>query len=65
MSDELKREKNTYPANSPEWQLLENAISAELAARAFDADAERYRAKSKEQRDRAEAYRAALAKLER
>jgi hypothetical protein len=59
MSDET----NKYKAGTPEWQLLENAISADRAARAFDADAERFRAKSEEQRIRAEAYRAALSKV--
>lgn len=66
----VNREPNDYPMGSPEWQLLELAISAEQAARAFDADAERccayterYRVKSAEQRTRADAYRAALAKV--
>lgn len=57
-------QKNNYPMGSPEWQLLENAISAEKCAMAFDADAERYRRMSAEQRQRAEAYRAALAKID-
>lgn len=57
-------QKNNYPAGSPEWQLLENAISAEKLAMAYDADAERYRRQSAEQRQRAEAFRAALAKID-
>lgn len=58
------RETNPHAMGSPKWQMLENAISAEQCARAYDADAERYRRMSAEQRERAQAYRDALAKLE-
>ena len=64
MSTRPDLQPNPYPPGSPEWQLLENAISAEKLAMAYDADAERYRRQSAEQRQRADAYRAALAKLE-
>lgn len=55
--------KNPFDSLTPEWQLFENMISAEKAAAAFDRDAEAYRLKSAEQRERASLYSEALAKL--
>jgi hypothetical protein len=55
--------KNKYAQETPEWQLFELAESAEHAGNAFAADAERFQLKAKEQRDKAERFRAALVKL--
>ena len=54
---------NPYSSDTPEWQLFENAKSAELAARAFAADAERYAKLSQAAREKAERFAAALEKL--
>lgn len=56
-------DNNTYKPESPEWQLFELAESADHAATAFYADAQRFMKKSAEQRDKAAAFRAALDKL--
>jgi hypothetical protein len=56
--------KNPYEQESPEWQLFELAESADLQAVAFAQDAERYQAKAKQQREKAERFREVLAKLE-
>lgn len=51
---------NTYPTDSPEWQLFENMRGSELAAQAFQADSERALAKAAALRAKADRFRRAL-----
>lgn len=56
-------ERNPYSPETPEWQLFENMKSLELAAAAFQADAERYIQKAADARVKSERYRDALGVL--
>ena len=54
---------NPYHADTPLWQLHENMVSTDQAARAFASDAEQYAKRSQEVRDKADQYRKAIAVL--
>jgi hypothetical protein len=56
-------EKNPFENDTPEFQLFENAVSADRQASAFNADVERYTYKAKEARERSERFVIALEKL--
>lgn len=64
MADKPKS-NNPHHHETPEWQLFENMKGSELAAVAFQADAERYIAKAEAARAKAAAFRTALEKLEK
>lgn len=54
---------NPYKPNSPEWQLMELAISQERQGISFAVDADRSAEKSRTAFGRAEEFRAAALKL--
>ena len=57
------QDKNTYAADTPEWQLFENAISSLRLEQAYLADAERFQKMAQTAREKAQRFSDALEKL--
>ena len=56
-------EMNPYRADTPEWQLYENAKGSDLVAVELARDAERYIEQAQAARERAQRFWAALERL--